>query len=126
MTDTLLPQLKDPEARAALVEAIFALFERWHVHELNQARLLGVDSVSEIKRNKFPDDASQVLENIGQLLAIDRALFKFFPYEPTARDQWVFVPQSKLGNETPFAIMLEQGLEGIRKVRELLEEKLAQ
>jgi hypothetical protein len=126
MTDTLLPQLEDPEARKALVEAIFALFERWHVHELNQARLLGIDSVSDIKNNKFPDDASQVLENIGQLLAIDRALLKFFPYEPTARDQWIFVPQPKLENETPLTIMLEQGIEGIRKVRELLEERLAQ
>ena len=126
MTDTLLPQLEDPEARAALVEVIFALFERWHMHELNQARLLGVDSVPDIKRNKFPEDASRVLEHIGQLLAIDRALLKFFPYEPTARDQWIFVPQPKLENETPLTIMLEQGIEGIRKVRELLEERLAQ
>ena len=95
------------------------------MHELNQARLLGVDSVSDIKRNKFPEDASRVLEHIGQLLAIDRALLKFFPYEPTARDQWIFVPQPKLENETPLTVMLEQGLEGIRKVRELLEERLA-
>ncbi|WP_455208028.1 hypothetical protein [Kaarinaea lacus] len=126
MTETLLPQLQDPEARQAVVEAVLALFDRWHLHEVNQARLLGVASVSDLKQNKLPADTSGVLRNIGHLLAIDRALSKYFPYEPTARDQWVFVPQKKLADETPLTVMLEQGEEGIRKVRELLEIQLEQ
>lgn len=126
MTESLLPQLENPETRKALLEAIFALFERWHLHEVNQAQLLGVENLSELKQEKFPEDATSILENTGQLLAIDRALLKFFPYEPTARDQWIFVPRSELGDETPLNVMLEQGTEGIRKVRELAEALLKQ
>ena len=124
MVETLLSGIKDPEARQAIVDAIFALFNRWHLHEINQAQLLGIDGVSALKQYKFPDDDTAVLTRMGDLLAIDRALLKYFPYQPTARDLWVTIAKDKLGGETPLAIMLAQGGEGISKVRRLAESLL--
>jgi hypothetical protein len=121
MIESLLPELETPEGQRAVIEAVFALFDRWNLHELNQARLLSVDSIADLKQNKLPDDLSNILENIGHLLAIDRALLNYFPYEPTARDRWIFVPRKDLADETPLNIMLEEGLEGIKMVRELAE-----
>jgi len=121
MVETLLPQIKDPEARRAIVDAIFALFARWHLHEINQAQLLGIGSVSDLKQYKFPTDDAAVLTRMGDLLAIDRALLKYFPYQPTARDLWITIPQDRLDGEVPLAIMLAQGSIGISKVRQFAE-----
>lgn len=121
MTETLLPQLEEAEARESVLEAVFALFDRWELHELNQARLLGVSQIADLKQNKWPANSADVLRNIGHLLAIDRALMKYFPYEPTSRDLWILVPKKEFADETPLAIMLEDSLAGILKVRELAE-----
>ena len=124
MTKTLLSEIKDPDARQAIVDTVFALFARWNLHELNQVQLLGVNSVSGLKQYKFPTDEVSVLERMGNLLAIDRALGKYFPYQPTARDLWITIPKDELGGETPLAIMLAQGKEGISRVRQLAESLL--
>lgn len=122
--ETLLPEIKDPEARRAIVDAIFALFDRWHLHEINQAQLLGLSSISDMKQYEFPADDAVVLTRMGDLLAIDRALLKYFPYQPTARDLWITIPKDSLGGDTPLAIMLSQGSIGISKVRRLAESLL--
>ena len=124
MTETLLPEIKDPDARRAIVDTVFTLFARWHLHEINQVRLLGVSSLSELKQYNFPTDEGPVLTRIGNLLAIDRALGKYFSYQPTARDLWVTVAKDELDGETPLAIMLAQGSEGISRVRQLAESLL--
>ncbi|WP_455200127.1 hypothetical protein, partial [Kaarinaea lacus] len=71
-----------------------------------------------------PADDIVVLTRMGDLLAIDRALLKYFPYQPTARDVWVTIPKESLGGETPLAIMLSQGSNGISEVRRLAESLL--
>ena len=42
MSETLLPELNDPEALKALAEVVAALLDQWRVHEVNQAALLKV------------------------------------------------------------------------------------
>lgn len=121
MKETLLPQLEEGDARESVLEAVFALFDRWQLHELNQARLLGVSRIADLKQNIWPTNSTEVLINIGHLMAIDRALLKYFPYEPTSRDLWILVPKKELADETPLTVMLEQGTDGIRKIRELAE-----
>lgn len=122
MTDTLLPQLEDPEAREAVAEALMALFARWDLHEVNQAQLLGLSSVYELKR-KMVEASSDTMERAGYLLAVDRALLKQFPAQPGKRDRWIFTRNAKLGGLTPLAVMLEQGVPGIILVKELVELK---
>ena len=124
MVETLLPEIKDPGARRAIVDAVFALFDRWHLHEINQAQLLDIEKVTELKQYTFPTDDASVLTRMGDLLAIDRALYKYFPYQPTARDLWITLPKDDLDGETPLAIMLAQGSTGISKIRRFAESLL--
>jgi hypothetical protein len=120
MTDTLLPQLEDPEAREAVAEALMALFTRWGLHEVNQAQLLGLASVYELKRKIVTAD-SNTMERAGYLLAVDRALLKQFPLQSGKRDRWIFTGNARLGGLTPFAVMLEKGVPGIVLIKNLVE-----
>ena len=121
MTETFVTELNTPEARVALAEASLALFEQWGIHELNQLELLGIQERKDLQPGvPLPHD-KEVLERAGQLLAIGRTLHKLFPYHPSRRNTWVLTANPGLNDHPPINVMLE-GLDGIRKVRELLED----
>ena len=121
MSETLLPQLQDPESRKAVIEVVLAMLNRWGINEVNQAELLGVAKLSDLQASELPSDDISVFEHIGQLLAIDRALAKRYPKQPVRHDRWVIEPQTQLDDQMPLAIMLEQGIEGIKHIRHILE-----
>ena len=121
MPETRLQELRDPEARQAVIEAASALFKRWELHPVNQAALLGVADMTDLKDAGLLSDGSSVFKRIGHLLAIDRALLKHFPYQATTRDRWVWQELPQLHGLTPMAFMLQEGLEGIKQVRQMLE-----
>lgn len=120
MKETLLPELTDPEARTAVAEALGALFQRWGIHEVNQAQLLALTSVMDLK-GKILEANSVTMERAGHILAIDRALRKRYPYQSMQRDQWIFTTNEKLDHLTPLSVMLKKGLPGIKVIRELVE-----
>ena len=62
-----------------------------------------------------------MLERVGHLLAIDRALLKQYPYRSGYRDRWVTIPSDSFNGESPLQIMLTRGIEGIREIQEHLE-----
>ena len=120
MTETLVTELRTPEARTALAEALLALFKQWGIHDINQLELLGVQELNKLQYGvPLPDD-TDVLERAGQLLAIERALSKRYPYQPSRRNDWVLTENPMLNAVPPINIMLE-GLDGIKKVRELID-----
>lgn len=121
MTETLLPQLQDPESRKAVIEVVLAMLNRWGINEVNQAELLGVAKLSDLQASELPSGNTLVFERIGHLLAIDRALAKRYPEQPVRHDRWVIEPQTQLDDQMPLAIMLEQGIEGIKHIRHILE-----
>lgn len=122
--DTLLPYLKDRESLTAVAEALIALFERWGVHEINQAELLGLSNGAMLEKGQpLPEDKT-VLQRAGHLLAIDRELGKLYPYRVTLRDSWVLQKDAAFNNKSALEVMLVEGLEGILKVRAVLEKRL--
>ena len=122
MKKTLLPQLEDSEAREAVAEALIALFARWDLHEVNQAQLLDLSSMLDLKQKLLQAD-SNTMERAGYLLAIDRALLKRYPSEPEKRDKWVFTANDNLDGLTPLAVMLEKGVPGIEVIKVLAESR---
>lgn len=121
MPETWLNELQDPVARQVVIDAVRALFKRWQLHPVNQAELLGLVDMSDLDLARLPTDESLAFVRIGHLLAIDRALFKRFPYQATTRDRWVWQAQQQLHGQTPMAYMLQEGIEGIKRVRHFLE-----
>jgi myo-inositol catabolism protein IolC len=119
---TLLPELQDPEARIAVAEALLALFERWQLHEVNQAQLLGLNSVKGLKQ-KIVQAETETMERAGYLLAIDRALRQRTAAQAEREKNWIFTPNDYLSGLTPLSIMLEDGLQGIMSIRDMAESK---
>ena len=118
---TRVSELKESETRKALAEVVLALFERWELHELNQATLLGLVDVKSLKQGEPLPEDSAVLERVGHLMAIDRALMKRYPYQPKKRDRWISQPEPRLGDKTPLNFMLAGGIPAIREVRAVVE-----
>lgn len=121
MIETLLPQLKSIEGRKALAEVLISLFELWDLHELNQAELLGLKSMTKLKQGEPLPDNEEILERAGHLLALERALNRLYPSQEKKRNNWITLANLKFDNTTPLKIMLEEGLDGIKKIREFVE-----
>ncbi len=116
MPRTLVPELKTSESRKALADALRGILDSWHVHEVNQAALLGIPNVSRLKRGEPLPDDPLVLERAGHLSAIYRVLKKRYPYQPKRREQWINLEEDRFNGKTPLEYMLAEGLEGIKHV----------
>jgi hypothetical protein len=63
----------------------------------------------------LPDDR-EVWTRVALLLRIENAAGQLFPHSALSANLWVTTPSKRFGGRTPLALMLEQGLEGIRRV----------
>ena len=124
MAQTRIPELREAESRKALSEAVSALLERWQLDEKDQLALLGLTDASKLAsyRQGAPlGKDRELLERVGYLLAIDRALQAIYPLAPEMRDRWIKMKDVSLGNKTPLEVVRLQGVSGLRKVRRQLE-----
>jgi hypothetical protein len=116
--ETLVPGLKSKEAREALAAAAIAALDRWAVPRDQQAVLLGLSDVGSLRQGAPLPDNVEVLARAGHLLAIDRALRRY--HAERERDAWLLLSCCEFGGRSPLALMLT-GVEGLEKVRKLLE-----
>lgn len=124
MNETLLPSLKGKQARKALAEAVIVIFDRWQLTEADQATLLGLTDPAEVFRYRegmpLPDDPD-LLERVGHLLAIYRALQRIYGREPVLCDRWMLAKDLLLGQRSPLEVVRLEGLEGLKAIRRSLE-----
>lgn len=85
-----------------------------------QVKLLGLEDIVPLRAGKPLPDVQDILERVGQILAIDRALQRLYPDGRLPCDDWVAFPNLELGGLSPLAVM-SNGLAGIETVRALLE-----
>lgn len=121
MPETRLTEVRDPETRRALGEALVARLDEWGLHEVNQAALVGVRDIAALRRGAPLPTDPEVLERAGHLLAIGRALYRAYPYQPRHRARWVSASHGRLHGSSPLQYMLAAGVNGIRRVRTLAE-----
>jgi hypothetical protein len=120
MAETYLTGMHSEEGRRALAESLLALLRQWGVEETGQAKLLGMEEVDSLWQGAPLPNQTDVLERVGLLLAIGRALQQQFEEEPLMAERWVSFPNIWLKGRTPLERMLE-GLEGIREVHALFK-----
>ena len=110
-----------------LSEVVTTIFHLWQVTADQQMRLLGYPAGSasaELLRlengEAFPDDEER-LDRAEQLLAIHECLRTAYPRSGVMAAYWLTQPHRRMQNRAPLAVMLEEGLPGLKQVRGLLD-----
>jgi hypothetical protein len=123
MANSLIPGLKSEQARKALSEAVTEVLSRWQLTDDDQAMLLGLPDPARLadfrEGEPLPDDP-ELLERVGHLLAVHRALNKIYGGDQILCNRWMRAKDPLLGRP-PLEVVREAGLEGLIIVQRALE-----
>ncbi len=121
-----MSQLSEQD-RVELAQTVLSLFHAWHIEPEQQVILLGFPANTHsrfLKRYQegtpFPDE-QDLLNRAAQFLQIDSALLTTFPHNPNMGRVWLKNPNRRFGKQSPLALMLSEGLNGIYQVKSHLD-----
>lgn len=120
--------LETSASRQALASLVTRLFDCWELDTASQLNLLGLSESShtqlfQYRRGEPLSTSGDMLDRVGRLLAIHKALRLLFPGNPELRNQWIKRRNRAFANLTPLEEMTEHGLIGIAKVSRYLDEQ---
>lgn len=113
--------------QAEITQMIMRLFEHWQLTIKQQAMLLGLSPKTNSTIINYKNGTAVIqlrgdkLDRVRQLLAIHKYLRLAFPKNKALAYQWPTTPNRFFDNKTPVDIMQSEGIIGLHKVREYLE-----
>jgi hypothetical protein len=119
----------DPAVRRALsgpaLRTFFNIAASWHLNVAEQRGLLGWPPASTFHKYKSGAHGTlshDTLTRLSLVLGIYKDLQILYP-EPAFADRWVRMPNSNtlFGGRPPIEVMIAAGLDGLYKVRRLLD-----
>jgi uncharacterized protein (DUF2384 family) len=118
--------LNSPESRKAMATMVTRLFDLWSLPAADQLNLLGLSETSRSMLTKYRKGSAipnsrDMLERVGWLLSIHKALRLLFPYNREFRQQWISKRNRMMGNLRPVDLMKEKGIIGIATVARHLD-----
>ena len=121
-----LIDLNDEASRVDLTHLIMRLFERWSLDTVAQLNLLGLSPNSRAMLSRYRRGAAlpatrDLLDRVGWLLAIHKALRLLYPQNESLRYTWVHRRHDAFNHSTPLETMMEGGIIGIATVARYLD-----
>lgn len=116
------------EERGQLAYMVLALFRRWGLEDAQKLALLGLSPrdkkrLEAHKKGRPLDPDPETLGRTSGLLGIHQRLADRFPGDNDPRTYtWIATPQPELEGRRPLDVMLDEGVAGIRRVLEHLQE----
>ena len=119
----------DPEARKRLsgpaLRAFFPIASAWSLSVGEQRGLLGWPAASTFHKYKSGSHGTlsfDTLTRLSLILGIYKALQLLYA-EPALADAWVRLPNTNpiFGGKPPLALMIDDGIDGLYRVRRLLD-----
>ena len=119
----------EPDERKRLsgpaLRAFFRIAAVWQLSVVEQRALLGWPAASTYHKYKSGDLGAlsfDTLTRLSLLLGIYKSLQLLYP-EPPFADNWIRMPNTNLlfGGTPPLALMTDGGIDGLYKVRRLLD-----
>ena len=115
------------EERGRLAGMVTRLFEHWQLPEAQQLQLLGLHPTSrgtlrEYRLGKPLPTTRDVLDRVGNLLAMHQSLRLLFPENRDVVAYWISAVNRDFGDRSPLAVMLHDGIRGLLNVRGYLDE----
>lgn len=120
---------KDPrsrEGRVALAKMVMQLFELWKLNVQDQAALLGLSggarmSIMRYRKGSPLADNRDLLDRVGNLLAIHRSLRILFPKNRELAYKWISIPNKAFEGKSPLEIIRQDGFLGLLIIRRYLD-----
>ncbi len=116
----------DAGYRLELTRSIMNLLMDWGLSPRDIVNVLEIKGVSvrHIERYRrttpFPEDPA-LDEKIEHLVGISEGLRTAYPHSRQAGKNWLQKPQPRLGRRAPLAVIVNEGLNGIKSVRAELD-----
>jgi hypothetical protein len=113
--------------RLEMGHAMMQLFDKWRVSAPQRITLLGLPENTKARfLNRYREDtplpdSEEIAKRVECFLDIDKALFTSFPHNPAMGQVWLTTPNQRFDKHTPLDVMLEEGLEGMYKIRSHLD-----
>ncbi len=124
-TDLRSP-VRSRDERVVLARAVTRLFELWQLNAADQLMLLGLNESNRIALQRYARGEAlaanrDLLERVGLLLGIHKALKLLYPHNPEIAGGWMAAPYTKFDNATPVEIVRRHGFAGLLMVRGTLD-----
>ena len=119
----------EPEQRRRLsgpaLRTFFNIANVWQLSVAEQRALLGWPAASTYHKYKSGDHAAlsfDTLTRLSLVLGIYKSLQVLYP-EPQFADAWIRMPNTNaiFGGATPLSVMIDAGIDGLYRVRRLLD-----
>lgn len=114
------------DERVILARAATKLFELWALSTADQLMLLGLNESNRIALQRYANGEAlaanrDLLERVGHLLGIHKALKLLYPRNPDLVHGWMSSPNTKFDGATPIDIVRRFGFAGLLMVRGTLD-----
>jgi hypothetical protein len=112
--------LLEPEHVSEIAAVVRRILDDWGVEPGDQALLLGSPAPARGRGRRgaplplAPDRAT--LARLSHLLSIERAVRTAFPHNAVMARYWVTTPHPLFSDQTPLAVMLAGGVEGMERI----------
>ena len=114
------------DERVVLARAVTKLFELWQLGTADQLMLLGLNESNRIALQRYANGEAlaanrDLLERVGHLLGIHKALKLLYPRNPELVGGWMSSPNAAFDSATPVDITRRFGFAGLLMVRGTLD-----
>jgi hypothetical protein len=114
-----------PESRRNLAQLILKLFSLWNLSETDRLQLLGLQTSLALERFTQGEEllTDDILDRIGWLLSIHKALRALYPKNSEICYGWINRRNTAFDDSTPLAVAKE-GIIGLARVAHYLDHYL--
>ncbi|MCK5902684.1 MAG: DUF2384 domain-containing protein [Cocleimonas sp.] len=112
------------EEMASLSKAVMQYIDRWQLSNTEIIHVLGLDPKTRTRHlqhfrtgDKSLPQEKEVMQRIDHIVGIADALRTTFPFSEQMRLLWLRKPHRRFRKNTPLAVIMEKGVNGLMKVR---------
>ncbi len=117
-----MTEILTEEERGHLARALMQLFDRWGLESAQRTALLGLPeetkarSLTRLRQGEPLPADEEIMDRARYLLEIEHALDTALPMNAAITEAWIFTENMLLGNRRPLDVMIDDGVEGLKRV----------